>query len=196
MHGLKGPFSLPGVGSLAEGVDQPVKCEKCNSVLRDKDWAGFRGDTNLLLDEEDFVFDDGTWCIFLVVRKDVSPTPLAICLPDDTVVIHQHGGHTMVTTPYIGLIRRLPFFHSHRRLTILLLPTMVHFSCKATVAFTSFTVVLIVLRRWPSTVAPSVTSAYLLGRRWPVIHFTFILLMNVHRTLGPIWVLLPLEYAL
>ena len=44
---------------------------------RDKDWAGFRGDTNLLLDEEDFVVVDGTWCIFLVVRKDVSPTPLA-----------------------------------------------------------------------------------------------------------------------
>ena len=43
----------------------------------DKDWAGFSGVTNLLLDEEDFVAVDGTWCIFLVVRKDVSPTPLA-----------------------------------------------------------------------------------------------------------------------
>ena len=80
------------------------------------------------------------------------------CLPDDTVVIHQHGGHSTVTTPYIGLIRRLSFLQSPLQLFILLPPTTVHFSCKATVAFTSVKVVLIVLSRWPSTVASSVTS--------------------------------------
>ena len=31
---------------------------------RYKDWAGFRGDTILRLDEDNFVVVDGTWCIF------------------------------------------------------------------------------------------------------------------------------------
>ena len=59
-------------------------------------------------------------------------------LPDDTVVIHQHGAHTTVATPYIGLIRRVSFLHTPLPLSILLPPKTVPFLRKTTVAFTSF----------------------------------------------------------
>ena len=140
---------------------------------RYKDWAGFRGDTILRLDEDNFVVVDGTWCIFPVGMEGRPSHTTRDRLPDDTVVIHQHGTHTTVTTPYIGLIRRLSFLQSPLQLFILLPPRRCLFSCKATVAFTSFKVVLIVLSRWLSTVAPSVTSFYFIGRRWPVIHLVF-----------------------
>ena len=153
-----GYSSLPGVGSLAEGVDQPVKCEKCNGAYDIRIGQDFAVTpscalmrTTLWLLMELGAFS--SWYGRTSLPHYSRPSPRRHRRHPSTRYPY-HSDYTIHRSHQEVIIPPVPFAVIHPPAS-----TTVHFfSCKATVAFTSFKVVLIVLSRWLSTVAPSVTS--------------------------------------